>query len=46
MTDRGLPDAETIEAVLASHEGAWEAGTRVLSVQDLSPGLVRQPSFG
>jgi hypothetical protein len=39
MTDRGLPDADTIEAVLASHEGACEAGTRVLSVQDLSPGL-------
>jgi hypothetical protein len=39
MTDRALPDAETIEAVLASREGAWEAGRRVLSVQDLSPGL-------
>ncbi|MFC8076403.1 phosphotransferase family protein [Streptomyces sp. NPDC057307] len=39
MTDRCLPDAETIEAVLASHEGAWGAGLRVLSVRDLSPGL-------
>jgi hypothetical protein len=39
MTDRGLLDAETIEAVLASREGAWGAGTRVLAVQDLSPGL-------
>jgi hypothetical protein len=39
MNDRGLPGAETIEAVLASHDGAWGAGTRVLSVRDLSPGL-------
>jgi Phosphotransferase enzyme family len=39
MTDRALPDAATIEAVLASHEGAWESGTRVHAVRDLSPGL-------
>ena len=46
MTDRDLPDAETIEAVLASHEGAWGAGTRVLSVQDLSPGLGQAAVLG
>jgi hypothetical protein len=39
MTDRRLPDAEMIESVLASHQGAWDAATRVLSVRDLSPGL-------
>ncbi|WP_369369796.1 phosphotransferase family protein [Promicromonospora sp. Populi] len=41
MTDRLLPDAETIETVLASRPGAWGAGARVLSVRDLSPGLSR-----
>lgn len=46
MTDRGLPDAGTIEAVLASHEGAWAAGTRVLSVRDLSPGLGQAAVLG
>ncbi|MFC8829833.1 phosphotransferase family protein [Streptomyces sp. NPDC057137] len=46
MTDRGLPDAETIEAVLASHEGAWGAGLRVLSVRDLSPGLGQAAVLG
>lgn len=39
MSDSGLPDAETIETVLASHEGPWGARARVPSVQDLSPGL-------
>jgi hypothetical protein len=43
MTDLGQPDAETIEAGLASHEGAWGAGTRVLSALDLSPGLGQAP---
>ncbi|WP_454859993.1 phosphotransferase family protein [Promicromonospora soli] len=39
MTDRVLPDADTITAALASHEGPWGAGARVLSVRDLSTGL-------
>lgn len=39
MTERPLPDVETIEAALASHEGPWGAGVRVLSVRDLSTGL-------
>ncbi|WP_446039599.1 phosphotransferase family protein [Streptomyces sp. SID1121] len=46
MTGHGLPDAQTVEAVLASHEGAWEAGTRVLSVRDLSPGLGQAAVLG
>jgi hypothetical protein len=39
MTERGLPDAEAIEAVLASSEGARGPQSRVYSIQDLSPGL-------
>jgi hypothetical protein len=39
MTDRVLPDADTIGAALASHEGPWGSGARVLSVRDLSTGL-------
>jgi hypothetical protein len=39
MTERTLPDADTVEAALASHEGPWGAGARVLSVRDLSTGL-------
>lgn len=39
MTHRVLPDADTITAALASHEGPWGAGARVLSVRDLSTGL-------
>jgi len=42
----GLPDAGTIEAVLASHEGEWGAGTRVLAVRDLSPGLGQAAVLG
>ncbi|MFJ3405665.1 phosphotransferase family protein [Promicromonospora sp. NPDC090134] len=41
MNAPGLPDAETIETVLASREGAWGPGARVLSVRDLSQGLSR-----
>ncbi|MER5183081.1 phosphotransferase [Streptomyces sp. NPDC002896] len=44
--DRVLPGAGTIEAVLASHEGAWGAGMRVLSVRDLSPGLGQAAVLG
>ncbi|WP_165362732.1 phosphotransferase family protein [Promicromonospora panici] len=39
MTDRVLPDADTVAAALASHEGPWGAGAHVLSVRDLSTGL-------
>lgn len=39
MTHRVLPDADTIEAALASHEGPWGSRVRVLSVRDLSTGL-------
>ncbi|MEU4362275.1 phosphotransferase [Promicromonospora sp. NPDC023987] len=39
MTERVLPDADTVEAALASHDGPWGAGARVLSVRDLSTGL-------
>lgn len=39
MTERTLPDAETIEAALASHVGPWGDDVRVLSVRDLSTGL-------
>jgi hypothetical protein len=39
MTVRVLPDADTIQAALASHEGPWGAGAQVLSVRDLSTGL-------
>lgn len=39
MTERVLPDADTIEAALASHDGPWGAGARVLSVVDQSTGL-------
>ncbi|MDR7383912.1 phosphotransferase family protein [Promicromonospora iranensis] len=39
MTERVLPDADTVEAALASHEGPWGAGARVLSVLDQSTGL-------
>jgi len=41
MTDQRLPDAETIETVLASQGGAWGRGVRVLSVRDLSQGFSR-----
>lgn len=46
MTDRGLPDAATIEAVLASHEGVWGAEIRVLAVRDPSPGLGQAAVLG
>ena len=39
MTERTLPDADTVQAALASHEGPWGADARVLSVRDLSTGL-------
>jgi hypothetical protein len=39
MTERVLPDADTVAAALASHEGPWGAGARVLSVLDQSTGL-------
>lgn len=39
MAERPLPDADTIDAALASHEGPWGSGARVLSVRDLSTGL-------
>lgn len=39
MSDRTLPSAERIEAVLAAHAGPWGSGPRVLEVEDLSPGL-------
>lgn len=39
MSDRMLPGADRIEAVLAAHGGPWGPGPRVLEVVDLSPGL-------
>ncbi len=39
MAEQAPPDAEAIEAVLAARPDVWAAGTRVLSVRDLSPGL-------
>lgn len=39
MSDRTLPGADRIEAVLAAHGGPWGSGPRVLEVEDLSPGL-------
>lgn len=39
MTERVLPDAATIEAALASHDGPLGTGARVLSVVDQSTGL-------
>jgi hypothetical protein len=39
MANRVLPDADTITAALASHEGPWGADARALSVRDLSTGL-------
>jgi len=39
MTERVLPDADTIQAALASHHGPWGPDVRVLSVRDLSTGL-------
>ncbi|MFC8798108.1 phosphotransferase [Promicromonospora sp. NPDC057138] len=39
MSNRVLPDADTITAALASHDGPWGPGAHVLSVRDLSTGL-------
>lgn len=38
-SDRTLPDAARIEAVLAAHTGPWGPSPRALKVEDLSPGL-------
>src|SRR5687768_15800304 len=39
MSDRTLPSADEIAAVLAAHRGPWGSGPGVLEVEDLSPGL-------